>query len=114
MNLTEFKSKFIKQLKALYTTKVILPAYSDIAQRNAGLAGGDAVMLAWINVKKADIQAIEDQINALGDTELLDNLSLSANDATRFSYVTSYLSACNTDERKLITLLALQNIKVLG
>jgi hypothetical protein len=114
MNLDIFKIRFIRQLKARYSTGIILNAYPIHAQLNAGLNGGDVEMKAFIDSKRTDIDSLESAIEALTDTTILDNLELGVNDTTRKAYILNHLPAANTDEKQLLCLLALQDIKVLG
>lgn len=113
MELSQFKSLFISQMKSLYSEKVIYPEHSLINQLNAGIAGGNVLMKLYIDGKRSDISEIETQINGLVSTAILDNFPLSGTDADRKAYVEGYLSSCNTDERKLMCLLALQDIKII-
>lgn len=113
MQLDTFKLKFISQLKSLYSAFIIYPQYSIYDQLNAGIAGGDPTMESWIAGKKADIQAIEDDINALADTAILDNYVSDWDQSTAYTHIESYLASCNTDERRYITRCALNGAKSL-
>jgi hypothetical protein len=117
MDLAQFKSKYIRQIKALYTDRVIYPEYPVFKQQNVdgqrcGYVAQDKTdMDTFISGKVTDISGLEADVNALADTEILDDFSMSDSDANRFAYVASYLTSCTTDEKKLICVLALQDIK---
>lgn len=120
MDLVTLKSRFISQLKARYSNDIMFKTYPQWKQGNidGGRCGATAQdktdMDTFLNGKWVDITTIEAEINALTVTDVLDNLALSGDDETRFAYMASYLPSCNTDERKLMALLALQDIKLIG
>jgi len=117
MDLAQFKSQYINQIKALYSHRIIYSTYPVFKQQNIDgqrcghVAQDKTDMDTFISGKVTDIEGLETDINALADTEMFDDFSMSADDATRKAYVASYLTSCTTDEKQLICLLALQDIK---
>lgn len=118
MDLAQFKSQYIKQMKALYSHRIMYATYTVEKQLNIrGLIDGFTTtdrdtMNTFLEGKLTDIAGLETNINALADTEMYDDFSMSADDATRKAYVASYLASCTTDEKQLICVLALQDIKL--
>lgn len=111
MELSFLKELFIKNLKGFYSSDVMYATYSTETQLNAGLNGGDATIKSFIDGKKSDIQGIEDQVNALSVSDVFDNFDDSLSYTENGTYLEGYLSNCDSDEKKLICIKSMQNVK---
>jgi hypothetical protein len=108
------KNLIIKKIKILYSHEIIYPQYSLINQINAGLAGGDPDMFAWIDNKKSDIQDIEDELNSFDDEQiesLVSNFPKNETEENMLIYISNALDSADTDEKKMMCLLAIKSCK---
>jgi len=119
MELAQFKELYIRQLKALYSDRIIFkdyPVYKQLnieAQRCGHVAQDKTDMDAFISGKVTDIDGLETDINALANTDMFDNFPHdAASDEARMEYVETALTSCDTAEKQLICWIALQDIVV--
>lgn len=107
MDLISFKKKLIDKVKNYYSHEVIYPVYNKTKQDNvnalikATQADKDN-MKTFIEGKIDEIDAIEALVNALTNTDFLDNSAdnIPSDTATKEAYIDSYFPSLTTNEQK--------------
>jgi hypothetical protein len=120
MNLEAFKEFYVRQIKVLYSDRIIYKEYPLHKQLNAGsLRVGykeqdKQDMDVFITSKVDDIRALEADVIGLNTDDIIKNFPKETrSEEERMEYPSKYLKNCDTDEKKLVCWLALQDVLTL-
>jgi len=110
MILSDLKTILINSAKTHYSDRIIFPEYPVFKQANIIRAGGQDLtdMATFIDGKRADIDVIETDINALADVSIWEDFT-TGSDANMASFVSGKCPNLTADEQKLAVAVAIQN-----